>query len=45
MTHNASFDQLLSKPLLEAIQGSLDRKEKVMLLLNRRGYYPYVICQ
>ncbi len=45
MTHNASFDQLLSKPLLEAIQASLDRQEKVMLLLNRRGYSPYVICQ
>jgi len=45
MTETESKDQLLSPPLIQAIQGCLDRKEKVMLLLNRRGYSPYVICQ
>ncbi|MBI60214.1 primosomal protein N' [bacterium] len=45
MTKTALPDQLLSHPLLTAIQQRLDNNEKVMLLLNRRGYSPYVICQ
>jgi primosomal protein N' (replication factor Y) len=33
-------------PSLElAIQEHLNKKEKVMILLNRRGYSPYILCQ
>ena len=36
--------QGISKTLLNQIQASLDRKEQVILLLNRRGYLPVVRC-
>ena len=36
---------LLSEPLASAIEGSLDRGEQVILLLNRRGFAPYVFCR
>ena len=32
-------------PLLEAIQDRLDKKEQVVLMLNRRGYSSFVMCQ
>lgn len=32
-------------PLLEAIQERLDRKEQVVLMLNRRGYSSFVMCR
>ena len=32
-------------PLLEAIQDSLDKKEQVVLMLNRRGYSSFVMCR
>lgn len=31
--------------LLEAIQDKLDRKEQVVLMLNRRGYSSFVMCR
>ncbi len=35
----------LSPPLLEAMRDSLERKEQVLLYLNRRGYAPLVLCR
>jgi primosomal protein N' (replication factor Y) len=34
----------LSNVLVEAIQNALENKEQVLLLLNRRGYAPFLIC-
>ncbi len=34
-----------SKPLIEEIQIRLDKKEQVILLLNRRGYASFVSCK
>ena len=34
-----------SKPLLEAISLRLEKKEQVILLLNRRGYSSFVTCK
>lgn len=36
---------LISKPLKEAIQERLNNHEQTMLLVNRRGYSPYVSCR
>jgi primosomal protein N' (replication factor Y) len=36
---------VLSPPLVEGIQARLDRKEQVILLLNRRGYASFVQCR
>lgn len=35
---------ILSRTLEEAIQLRVDAKEQVVLLLNRRGHSPYVLC-
>ena len=32
-------------PLIEAIQNRLDKKEQVVLMLNRRGYSSFVMCR
>ena len=40
---NAS--QFLSPSLIEAVQQTLDRKEQVLLYLNRRGYAPLTLCR
>lgn len=37
-------DRVFSKVLIQAIKERLDRKEQVILLLNRRGYSSYVTC-
>jgi len=37
--------RLLSAPLVDAIAETLERKEQVILFLNRRGYAPFVSCQ
>lgn len=34
-----------SEDLLTAIQDRLQKKEKTLIMINRRGYAPYVICQ
>ncbi|WP_203641309.1 primosomal protein N' [Levilactobacillus andaensis] len=34
-----------SEPLLKAIQTRLDRKEQMVLMLNRRGYSSFVMCR
>ena len=34
-----------SKPLMDAIQERLRRKEQIILLLNRRGYASFVTCK
>jgi primosomal protein N' (replication factor Y) (superfamily II helicase) len=38
-------EQVISRKLTEEIRQRLDRKEQVMVLLNRRGYSPLVLCR
>jgi len=38
-------EQVISRKLTQEIQERLDRKEQVMVLLNRRGYSPLVLCR
>jgi primosomal protein N' (replication factor Y) (superfamily II helicase) len=38
-------EQVISRKLAAEIKGRLDRKEQVMVLLNRRGYSPVVLCR
>jgi primosomal protein N' (replication factor Y) len=40
-----SHEQVVSRKLAAEIQERLDRKEQVMVLLNRRGYSPVVLCR
>ena len=40
-----SGNRLFSKELVNKIQERLNKKEQVMLLLNRRGYSNYLTCQ
>lgn len=41
----AGSRSVLSRKLKEAIQNRLDKKEQVMLFLNRRGYAGFVSCR
>jgi primosomal protein N' (replication factor Y) len=38
-------EQVISRKLAAEIQQRLDRREQVMVLLNRRGYSPVVLCR
>jgi primosomal protein N' (replication factor Y) (superfamily II helicase) len=38
-------EQVISRKLASEIKDRLDRKEQVMVLLNRRGYSPVVLCR
>jgi primosomal protein N' (replication factor Y) len=38
-------EQVISRKLAAEIQERLDRQEQVMVLLNRRGYSPVVLCR
>ncbi|GAC1511156.1 MAG: primosomal protein N' [Terriglobales bacterium] len=38
-------EQVISRKLAEEIRDRLARKEQVMVLLNRRGYSPVVLCR
>jgi len=38
-------EQVLSRKLAAEIKDRLDRREQVMVLLNRRGYSPVVLCR
>jgi primosomal protein N' (replication factor Y) (superfamily II helicase) len=38
-------EQVISRKLATEIQERLERKEQVMVLLNRRGYSPVVLCR
>jgi primosomal protein N' (replication factor Y) (superfamily II helicase) len=38
-------EQVVSRTLAAEIKERLDRKEQVMVLLNRRGYSPVVLCR
>jgi len=38
-------EQVISRKLAEEIGQRLDRKQQVMVLLNRRGYAPVVLCR
>ncbi|MDH3998658.1 MAG: primosomal protein N' [Desulfuromonadales bacterium] len=40
----ASNERLLSQPLVEAVAQTLEAGEQTLLLLNRRGYAPYLLC-
>lgn len=41
----AAYKSLISKPLQVAIKETLDNKQQVILLINRRGYSTYTQCQ
>ncbi|MEO6761449.1 MAG: primosomal protein N' [Candidatus Saccharimonadales bacterium] len=41
---NFSSSQIISKPLLKAITEALDKKQQIMLFLNRRGTAKVVLC-
>jgi primosomal protein N' (replication factor Y) len=41
----AAYKHLISKPLQTAIKETLDKKQQVILLINRRGYSTYTQCQ
>jgi len=38
-------EQVISRKLAEEIKERLDRREQVMILLNRRGYSPLMLCR
>ena len=38
-------EQVISRKLTEEIKDRLERKEQVMVLLNRRGYSPVALCR
>ena len=38
-------EQVISRKLAEEIRERLERKEQVMILLNRRGYSPLALCR
>jgi primosomal protein N' (replication factor Y) len=38
-------DQVISRKLATEIKDRLERKEQIMILLNRRGYSPVVLCR
>jgi primosomal protein N' (replication factor Y) len=38
-------NELLSRPLIDGIKTALSNSEKVMILINRRGFAPTIICQ
>jgi primosomal protein N' (replication factor Y) len=41
---NCRMDGAVSLPLLEAVRNRLEKKEQVLLFLNRRGYAPVLMC-
>ncbi len=41
----AAYKHLISQPLIHAIKETLDNKQQVILLINRRGYSTYTQCQ
>jgi len=43
--HGGNVFTIFSRPLPAAIGETLDRKQQVMLLLNRRGYHTFQICR
>jgi len=43
--HQTGEDQVLSRRLVEEIRERLERGEQAMILLNRRGYSPVVLCR
>lgn len=42
---NKEDNNLFSKELISLIQDRLNKKEQVIILINRRGYAPYVRCK
>ena len=38
-------EQVISRKLAEEIRERLEKKEQIMMLLNRRGYSPVVLCR
>jgi len=43
--HPPERGEWLSAPLIEAMAGTLERGEQVLLYLNRRGFAPLVLCK
>jgi primosomal protein N' (replication factor Y) len=42
---DTGHEQVISRKLAAEIKERIDRKEQVMVLLNRRGYSPVVLCR
>jgi primosomal protein N' (replication factor Y) (superfamily II helicase) len=42
---DTGHEQVISRKLAEEIKDRLERREQVMVLLNRRGYSPVVLCR
>jgi primosomal protein N' (replication factor Y) len=45
LRRDSAGDELLSRPLRQAIAGRLDRREQTVLFLNRRGHSHYTQCR
>ncbi len=43
--HETGQEQVISRKLASEIQTRMERREQVMVLLNRRGYSPVVLCR
>jgi primosomal protein N' (replication factor Y) (superfamily II helicase) len=43
--HETGREEVISRKLAAEIKERFDRKEQVMVLLNRRGYSPVVLCR
>ncbi len=39
-----TLEGTLSNPLIEALQQSLEHRQQALLLLNRRGFAPFLLC-
>ena len=44
-SNRATADNVISEPLFKEIQGTLAKKEQVILFQNRRGFAPYTECR
>lgn len=43
--HETGHEQVISRKLTDEIRARLERREQAMVLLNRRGYSPVVLCR
>jgi primosomal protein N' (replication factor Y) len=43
--HNSADSFLFSKPLIEAMKQAIQRKEQIILLMNKRGYAQSLVCR
>ena len=45
LSETTSGQQSITRDMLKKIEETLNKKQKVILLLNRRGYAPYISCE